>query len=96
MTARSDRIAERLREELGAVHVDVVDESHLHVGHAGAASGGGHFRATIVSERFAGLSRLAAQRLVYQSLGELMEREIHALTIQALTPEAWKARGGLT
>lgn len=94
MTARSERIAERLREQLAAEHVEVVDESHLHVGHAGAASGGGHFRATIVSERFAGLSRLAAQRLVYQSLGGLMEREIHALTILTFTPDAWKARGG--
>ena len=81
MTARSDRIAERLRERLAAVHVEVVDESHLHAGHPGAASGGGHFRATIVSPRFAGLSRLAAQRLVYEALGDLMQHEIHALTL---------------
>jgi BolA protein len=86
LTTRSERIAARLREQLAASHVEVVDESHLHAGHAGAASGGGHFRVSVVSERFAGLSRLAAQRLVYQALGDLMEREIHALSITTRTP----------
>jgi BolA protein len=94
LTARSDRIAERLRERLAAVHVEVVDESHLHAGHAGAASGGGHFRATIVSPRFAGLSRLAAQRLVYEALGDLMQHEIHALTL-TLRSERGKSGDGL-
>ena len=63
---RRSHIEARLRAALAASHVDVADESHLHAGHAGAASGGGHFRATIVSERFAGLSRVARQRLVYE------------------------------
>jgi BolA protein len=94
LTTRSERIAERLRERLDAVHVEVVDESHLHAGHAGAASGGGHFRATIVSPRFAGLSRLAAQRLVYEALGDLMQREIHALTM-TLRSEGEKSGDGL-
>jgi BolA protein len=89
---RRSRIEERLREALGAVHVEVVDESHLHAGHAGAASGGGHFRATIVSPRFAGLSRLEAQRLVYAALGDLMRGEIHALAMTTLTPEQWARR----
>ena len=70
-----------------AERVEVIDESHLHVGHAGAASGGGHFRATIVSHRFAGLSRVAAQRLVYEALADELESEIHALSISALVPE---------
>jgi BolA protein len=87
---RRARIEELLRQRLGAVHVEVVDESHLHAGHAGAASGGGHFRATIVSPRFAGLSRVAAQRLVYAALGELMQREIHALAMTTLTPDQWR------
>jgi BolA protein len=90
LSERSERIAARLREGLAAVHVEVQDESHLHAGHAGAASGGGHFRATIVSARFAGLSRLAAQRLVYEALGELMQGEIHALAMTTLTPEQWR------
>ena len=89
---RADRIAERLERELGAVHVAVEDESHRHAGHAGAASGGGHFRATIVSERFAGLSRLAAQRLVYAALGELMSSEIHAIAMTTYTPAEWRAK----
>jgi BolA protein len=89
---RRARIEQALREGLGALHVEVVDESHQHVGHAGAASGGGHFRATVVSPRFAGLSRVAAQRLVYGTLGELMRTEIHALALTTLTPEQWAER----
>jgi BolA protein len=86
-------IEKTLREALDAEHVEVVDESHLHAGHPGARSGGGHFRATVVSARFDGLSRLAAQRLVYQALGDLMQREIHALAMTTWTPEAWRKRG---
>jgi BolA protein len=78
-----------LRAELAASHVDVEDESHRHAGHAGAASGGGHFRATIVSDRFAGLSRVARQRLVYEVLAAELKREIHALAMQTFTPEEW-------
>ncbi|MEQ1661531.1 MAG: BolA family protein [Thiobacillus sp.] len=63
------------------------DESAQHAGHAGAASGGGHFRLTLVSSKFRNLSTLARHRLVYETLGELMQREIHALSITALTPE---------
>jgi BolA protein len=86
---RRNRIEARLRAELSASHVDVADESHLHAGHAGAASGGGHFRATIVSDRFAGLSRVARQRLVYGVLAAEMSSEIHALAMRTLTPEEW-------
>ncbi len=63
------------------------DESAQHRGHAGAAGGGGHFRLTIVSPKFRNLSTLARHRLVYETMGELMQREIHALSITALTPE---------
>jgi len=86
---RRDRIQAKLQTELDALHVEVLDESHLHAGHAGAASGGGHFRATIVSERFAGLSKVAAQRLVYQVLAEEMQGDIHALAMTTLTPDKW-------
>jgi BolA protein len=78
------------RAHIEAAHVEVVDESHRHAGHAGAASGGGHFRALIVSERFAGLGRIARQRLVYAALEREMGPEIHALSMQTLTPEEWR------
>lgn len=54
-------------------------------------SGGGHYRAVIVSEKFSGLSRIRAQQLVYAALGDWMGKEIHALSMQTLTPEAWLA-----
>ena len=87
---RRSHIEARLRAVLTAAHVDVVDESHLHAGHAGAASGGGHFRATIVSDRFEGLSRVARQRLVYDVLAAEMRGEIHALSMQTFTPKEWE------
>ena len=60
-------------------------------GHAGAASGGGHFRATIVSAAFEGEGRLARQRRVFGVLAEEMKREIHALSMKTFTPEEWRA-----
>ncbi len=88
---RRAHIEARLRETLEATHVEVIDESHLHAGHAGAASGGGHFRALIVSPRFEGASSLARQRLVYAALAEEMRGEIHALSMRTLTPGEWSA-----
>jgi BolA protein len=66
--------------------LEVVDESHLHAGHAGARDGRGHFRVRIVSEGFAALGPLARHRAVYAALGELMTTDIHALSITAQTP----------
>jgi len=86
---RRGRIEHKLQERLEATHVEVIDESHLHAGHAGAAGGAGHFRALVVSPRFEGLSMLAAQRLVYAALSEEMGGEIHALSVRTLTPERW-------
>ena len=79
-----------IRERLAALEpqsVELLDESGRHVGHAGAASGGSHFRLVIVSPRFAGLGRLKRHRLIYDALGPLMRHEIHALAIQAFTPD---------
>jgi BolA protein len=87
---RRARIEAKLRTGLHASHVEVIDESHLHAGHAGARSGGGHFRATIVSERFEGLSAVAAQRVVYEVLAEEMGGEIHALSMKTFTPARWQ------
>lgn len=94
VSSRAERIAARLRERLDAVHVEVEDESHRHAGHAGAAAGGGHFRALIVSARFEGLSRVAAQRAVYAALSDEMQGEIHALAMTTLTPDAWRRSQG--
>ena len=84
-----DRLEARLREALDATHVEVVDESHLHAGHAGARDGGGHFRAVIVSEKFEGLNRVRAQQLVFGTVEDWMKREIHALSMKTFTPEGW-------
>lgn len=67
--------------------MELFDDSGRHVGHAGARDGGSHFRLGIVSLRFAGKSRLERHRMVYGALGELMHREIHALAIDARTPD---------
>ncbi len=90
---RCARIEAELRERLAAVHVEVVDESHLHVGHAGARDGGGHFRAVVVSMRFEGKAPVQRQRLVYDALDSVMGREIHALSMKTLTPAEWTAGG---
>jgi BolA protein len=86
---RRGRIEAKLRAALEARHVEVIDESALHAGHAGAAAGGGHFRALIVSPVFAGRSRVERQRLVYAALAAEMGPEIHALALRTLTPEEW-------
>ena len=88
---RRSRVEAELRERLAAIHVDVIDESHLHVGHVGAREGGGHFRAVVVSARFEGESPIERQRLVYSALEDVMGNEIHALSMKTLTPAEWTA-----
>jgi BolA protein len=85
LSDRRARIEARLRERLEARRVEVVEESHLHRGHAGAASGAGHFSVVVVSPRFAGKSAVEAQRMVYDALAEEMKESIHALRIRTLT-----------
>jgi BolA family transcriptional regulator, general stress-responsive regulator len=87
---RADWIASTLRAAFHPQHLTVEDESALHAGHAGAASGGGHFRVVIVSERFRDLDLLSRHRTVYAALGEAMRHEIHALALETLTPEEWR------
>ena len=84
--ARVERIRARLEQRFAPSALEVVDESHLHAGHAGARSGKGHFRVRIVAPAFAGLPALRRHRLVYESLDELMNQDIHALSIEALAP----------
>jgi BolA protein len=84
---RAERIVGELRHALHTDQVELIDDSHLHAGHAGARDGRGHFRVRVVSADFAGLRTLQRHQLVYRSLGELMQTDIHALSITALTPE---------
>ncbi|MDC0948106.1 BolA family transcriptional regulator [Gammaproteobacteria bacterium] len=60
----------------------VIDDSHRHVGHAGARDGGGHFSITISAEALDGLSRIARHRAIYHALDEMMANDIHALSIR--------------
>lgn len=83
--ARQAFIDTRLRAALAPSLLRVDDDSAQHAGHAGAAAGG-HFTVTIVSEMFAGKTRVARHRLVYDALADAMQRGIHALAIVALTP----------
>lgn len=85
-THRIERIKSILEADFAPELLEVDDESHLHEGHAGARSGMGHFRVTLVSERFEGLGRLQRHQAVFRALGELMETDIHALSITALAP----------
>ena len=83
-----DRIT-RIKQRLAVLNPSlctVEDESALHAGHAGAASGAGHFRITISSEKFNGLKPIQRHRLVYDAVGDLMQTDIHALVINALAP----------
>jgi BolA family transcriptional regulator, general stress-responsive regulator len=88
-----EEIERRLRDALAPAAVMVVDDSARHAGHAGAASGGGHYNLRIVSTSFAGLSRVARHRLVYDAVADLMRNAIHALAIEALTPDEAEALG---
>lgn len=81
-----DEIRQRL-SVLAPVKVELIDDSALHAGHAGARSGGGHYRLSIVSAAFAGKNTVARHRMIYDALGDMMRKEIHALAIQAETPE---------
>ncbi len=91
---RASRIERSLRNALSPTELTIEDESHLHAGHPGARDGGGHFRVSIVSGRFEGASRLQRHRMVYGALSDEMPHEIHALAIEAFTPQEWKARPG--
>lgn len=83
---RPDRIRALLTGALAPTVLELSDESALHAGHAGAASGGGHYRLKIVSARFEGLKLVMRHRLVYDSVHDMMHTEIHALAITALAP----------
>ena len=72
---------------LNPVALEIIDESHKHAGHAGARDGGGHYLLQIVTSEFSGKTTMTRHRMIYSALGEMMKHEIHALNIQAKTPE---------
>jgi BolA protein len=72
---------------LEPIELAIEDESALHAGHPGAASGGGHYRMTLMSAAFTGQPRVKRHRLVYDALADLMQREIHALAMTLLAPD---------
>lgn len=81
---RKKLITERL-QALAPGQLEIIDESHLHVGHEGSKNGAGHFRVIIASSQFNGLTPVARHRLVYQLLRDLIPFPIHALAIVADT-----------
>jgi len=84
---RAQRLRERLESRFAPAQLTVEDESHLHEGHAGAATGQSHFRIRIVAEAFRGISSVARHRLIYAAVDDLMKSDIHALAIEALPPD---------
>jgi BolA protein len=83
-------VIERIEQRLAVLEpdsVELVDDSAKHAGHAGARGGGGHFELIIVSARFEGKSSQARHRMIHAALGDMLQREIHAIAIKAYTPD---------
>jgi BolA family transcriptional regulator, general stress-responsive regulator len=83
---RVEKIRQILTARLAPLSLEIRDDSARHAGHAGAREGG-HFSVTVVSERFAGCTRMQRHQLVYEAVSELLRTDIHALSIQARTPQ---------
>jgi BolA protein len=86
MTVR-DTIADKLTQAFAPIHLDVIDQSHLHAGHAGARAGGEtHFSIHIMSQAFRGKSRIERHRMVNDALASELKDRVHALAIRATAP----------
>jgi BolA protein len=83
---RVEKIRRALSMGLAPVSLEIRDDSAQHAGHAGAREGG-HFSVIVVSEQFAGRTRMQRHQLVYAAVAELLRTDIHALSIQARTPQ---------
>lgn len=84
----ADTIRDKLTRRFAPIRLSIVDESHRHAGHAGARpEGETHFTVTIVAPAFQGLSRVARQRLVYETLADELATRVHALSLSTSTPE---------
>ncbi|HFD13487.1 MAG TPA: BolA family transcriptional regulator [Crenotrichaceae bacterium] len=88
MTQRTEKIKQLLTQALEPITLEIVDDSAAHAGHAGVRErGGGHYSVFIVSSKFKDTNTVKRHQLVYKALGSMMQAEIHALSIQALTPD---------
>jgi BolA protein len=90
MPPQVDSVVAAIEQRLAGLEpelLEIYDESGEHIGHAGARDGGGHYQVLIVSRRFEGQSRIERHRLVYQALDAMLHRQVHALSITALTPQ---------
>jgi len=91
MTDRVNLIKQKLTAALEVSHIEIIDDSSKHAGHAGARDGGGHFNLNIVSSEFKDKSLIQRHRIVYAAVDGLMNTEIHALSINAQTPEEFSS-----
>ncbi len=87
MKPTHDALLERFLQGFPGAVIQVEDESHLHVGHVGAAGGAGHFRVRVIGARFKGLQHIARHRLVYDAVSDWIPARVHALNITAMTLE---------
>ena len=87
MKPTRDALLERFRQAFPEAAIQIEDEGHLHIGHAGAAGGAGHFGVRVIDARFNGLQRIARHRLVYDAVSGWMPARVHALNIIAMTLE---------
>ena len=88
MTIVAETMRRKLTEALAPARLAIIDESHRHAGHAGARpEGETHFRIEIISDKFAGLSRVERQRLVHKVLATELAGRVHALSLTTRTPE---------
>ena len=85
------RIEQKLRDALDPVELDVIDQSAAHAGHAGAASGGGHYRVIVVSDAFEGMSQVQRHRRIYEILADEMRSAIHALSMSCNSRSEYEA-----
>ena len=86
----TDTVIQKMQLLLAPLHpeyLDITDDSAQHIGHAGAANGGGHYRLHLISTEFSGKSSLTRHRLIFSALDSMMHKQIHALSIRASTPE---------
>lgn len=92
MTDTEQEIRNILQEEFSPVHLEVIDESHLHAGHMGAVPGvSTHFNIRIVSDKFEGLLPIKQHKLVYEALKIQLEGPVHALALKTIKKSKWQA-----
>lgn len=82
-----DRMKLLLQEKFSPMHLEIIDDSHHHIGHAGAKNGAGHFTVKLCSEAFIGKTLVQRHRMVYAVLDSMMHSDIHALSIEASVPK---------